>query len=392
VFRDLDHFLWCGPRCVEIHQYNILGPVLEYIKMAYLKKTAPGVFPEPLVISSDLSHRQTFLILHGRGSTAEKFGPPLLELVTSKTKETLQRAFPHAKIIFLTASRSRATIYGRSYTHQWFDNWHLEHRTKSQHLQVEGLAASTTYVHKILKNEIAIIGKENVVLWGLSQGCATSLASLLSWDGEPFGAVVGMCGWLPFANLIKDTNAITSSKYPTSQAADKNDDNGDADSESDDDAESTDGESSENGSDHDTDNNYFSRLEKLDDNSEDPFSFSGDEAEYDPFSPSRDDQNSELSNKDTPPDFPARAIQDFRDAIDQKTTGMAYQRIPIFLGHGAEDERVTIEMGQEAKACLQSVGADISMLEYEALGHWYSPEMMDDIFSFLREKLHILEP
>lgn len=44
------------------------------------------------------------------------------------------------------------------------------------------------------------MGKENMVLWGLSQGCATSLASLLVWDGEPFAGIVGICEWLPYAN------------------------------------------------------------------------------------------------------------------------------------------------------------------------------------------------
>lgn len=55
-------------------------------------------------------------------------------------------------------------------------------------------------------------------------------------------------------------------------------------------------------------------------------------------------------------------------------------------------QKVSIEMGQEANTCLQQVGAGIRMQEYEGLGHWYSPDMMDDIFAFLREKLHIQEP
>jgi len=82
------------------------------------------------------------------------------------------------------------------------DNWHLEAYTKAQHLMVDGLNGSCGYIHGLLEAEIEAVGKENVVLWGLSQGCATSLASLLVWDGEPFAAVVGMCGWLPFGNLM----------------------------------------------------------------------------------------------------------------------------------------------------------------------------------------------
>lgn len=40
-------------------------------------------YPEPLVFEPLQEHRQTFLILHGRGSFAAKFAPPLLEMVAS---------------------------------------------------------------------------------------------------------------------------------------------------------------------------------------------------------------------------------------------------------------------------------------------------------------------
>ena len=169
--------------------------------MAFLKPAREplGQFPEPMIVLPSLDHRQTIIILHGRGSYAAKFGPPLLETVVDG--KTLQTAFPHAKIIFPTASKEKATIY-KNPTYQWFDNWHLEEHIKRQHLMVDGLNKSCGYIHGLLKEEIKIVGKENVVLWGLSQGCATSLASLLAWDGEPLAAVVGMCGWLPFGNEL----------------------------------------------------------------------------------------------------------------------------------------------------------------------------------------------
>jgi hypothetical protein len=77
-------------------------------------------------------HRQTFIILHGRGSLAEKFAPALLSSTTT-TNETLQSAFPHAKIIFPTAPKSQSTIFNETrlksssplLIHQLFDNWFL---------------------------------------------------------------------------------------------------------------------------------------------------------------------------------------------------------------------------------------------------------------------------
>ena len=145
-------------------------------------KAANGLFPEPIVVSPQLDCRQTFIILHGRGSTAQIFAPPLLE-TAAISGEKLQTAFPHAKLIFLTAPRNRATIYKRSYTHQWFDHWHMAEPNKRQDLMREGLHKSCEYVHSILQQEIELVGQESVVLLGLSQGCATSLIALLTWNG-----------------------------------------------------------------------------------------------------------------------------------------------------------------------------------------------------------------
>jgi hypothetical protein len=90
--------------------------------------------------------------------------------------------------------------------HQWFDTWHLttddEERTDHETLMAGGLWASCPFIGNLLEQEIEIIGRENVVLWGLTQGCAISLASLLTWESEPFAAVVGMCEWLPLGNHI----------------------------------------------------------------------------------------------------------------------------------------------------------------------------------------------
>jgi hypothetical protein len=58
-------------------------------------------------------HRQTFIILHGRGSSTEEIAPALLSSTASKN-EALQSAFPHAKIIFPTATRKPTLHLQRS--------------------------------------------------------------------------------------------------------------------------------------------------------------------------------------------------------------------------------------------------------------------------------------
>ena len=282
------------------------------------KKDALGKFPEPMVILPRLEHRQTIIILHGRGSYAAKFGPPLLE--TTVDGQTLQTTFPYAKIIFPTACKEKATIY-KNPTHQWFDSWHLEDYTKKQHLMVDGLNKSCGFIHGLLEAEIQAVGKENVVLWGLSQGCATTLASSLVWDGEPFAAVVGICGWLPFGNELVKIGGGEDEK-----CSDENDD--------------------------------------------------------DPFACSDDD------NKVEKGDRPSQAATFLRESIEMEDKkGMVFQQIPIFLGHGTEDKSVDIKLGREAKMALELMGTDVQMNEYEGLGHWYSEDMLRNIFSFTKDKL-----
>lgn len=311
-----------------------------------------GQFPEPVVVLPTLEHRQTFIILHGRGSTAAKFGPPLLATTTLEN-ENIQTAFPHAKLVFLTASWNRATIYKKSLTHQWFDAWHLDRYTQRQELMRDGLHKSCKYVHSILEKEIEMIGGENVVLWGLSQGCATTLSSLLTWDGKPFAATVGMCGYLPFGNHIEDI-----ANPQKSRATD----------------------------------DCFGMVE--DEEDDDPFSCSDDEdGDDDPFSHSghendNDDIFSQSKYQSDRGDLPTQAVKFFREGLQmEEKKDMVFQQVPVFLGHGTADEKVDLKMGKEARSCLDQIGIGVQMVEYLDLGHWYSAEMLSDIFAFLRKNL-----
>ncbi|PQE09917.1 acyl- thioesterase protein [Rutstroemia sp. NJR-2017a BVV2] len=298
-------------------------------------------YPQAITINPSHSHQQTFIILHGRGSFAEKFAPPLLHMTTTEGK-TLQTAFPHAKLIFPTASRTRATIYKKSFTHQWFDCWHLDACTKRHDLMREGLGRSCAYVHFLLQREMEIVGARNVVLWGMSQGCATGLAAVVTWEGEPFAGMVGMCGWLPFGNLVEEM--VGGGGWGA----------------------------------RDGDGDYAD---------EDPFARSDDEDEDAPYARSDEEDSSE---KKACIDSRARGVEFFREEIDmQDKEGMVFRKIPIFLGHGTEDEKVSMELGREAERVLGLLGADVEMKEYVKLGHWYSEAMFDDIFRFLKQKLNI---
>ncbi|KAH8756345.1 Alpha/Beta hydrolase protein, partial [Diaporthe sp. PMI_573] len=301
-------------------------------------------YPDPLVFEPlQLPHRQTFILLHGRGSWAEKFGPELLRarIETSQPDQsgsskcetmTLQTAFPHARFVFPTAARRRATIYKRALTHQWFDSWKLDPpATEREELQIEGLRETTLYLHQLLRSEIAVVpgGAENVVLGGLSQGCAASLVALLLWEGENLGAVVGMCGWLPFTKSLM------------TEVRGEEEEHNDV-----------------------------------------------DELGFNPFTVDAcDTDNLDHKTADTPAQ---KAIGWLREQLDLpalkvSSDTLPVQKIPIFLAHGAQDEKVSIQLGRRAAECLENLGAGVCWKEYEELGHWYSPEMLKDLLHFLLE-------
>ena len=66
---------------------------------------------------------------------------------------------------------------------------------------------------------------------------------------------------------------------------------------------------------------------------------------------------------------------------------LTYQKIPLFLGHGVQDDRVSIILGKEASNCLKHLKMETSWKEYEDLGHWYSADMLRDMVNFLRTRL-----
>lgn len=285
--------------------------------------------PAPSIIDPLKSpHKQTFIILHGRGSSGNDFGPFLLHTPIVEHEESHQNGlascFPHARFVFPTAVRRRAALYRRALNRQWFDHWKLDPPgTDREQLQVEGLHETTLYLHSLLRDEIALVpgGAPNVVFGGLSQGCAASLVSLLLWEQEPLAAYFGMCGWLPFAKTLSDLSDVD-----------------------------------------------------LQDEKE----VKDDEADFDPFG--RDGQD-----EDPGP------IGWLRDELKIPQTSPVTKKpiefgMPLFFRHGIEDDVVSVVLGRGAHRCVTKLGFNASLSEYSQLGHWYSEDMLRDMVAFIREK------
>ncbi|PGH08861.1 hypothetical protein AJ80_07731 [Polytolypa hystricis UAMH7299] len=337
-----------------------------------MAKSKLAVYPAPVVIEPLLEpHKHTFILLHGRGSNGPKFGPELIShlipwaLITlavagdihpppdEQHTTTLRDLFPYAKFIFPTAAPRRATIYKRSIIHQWFDNWHLtEDPDARPDLMGEGLRASTAFIRGLVQEEALKLGRENVILGGLSQGCATALITmLLEIDGEsgigdgdkdngsrveiPVAGVVGMSGWLPFARDMED---LASGR------------------------------------------DIYDIYEDLDD----------------PFDRSEDiDGESSAASPITKALLHLQSEIDLASTVESSCLTQPHglfqdsgKSIPFFLGHGTEDERIPLYLARRMPSCLIALGAgDVEWKEYEGLGHWYSGDMLADIVRFVKDKV-----
>ncbi|KAL9112238.1 MAG: hypothetical protein Q9227_003356 [Pyrenula ochraceoflavens] len=287
-----------------------------------------------LIIPPQSHHKQSIILLHGRGSTAQKFAPPLLKHpIPSSTDSplTLKSALPNAKFIFPTASLRRAVVYNRSLTHQWFDSWTLDRPEHREDLQLRGLKETSLFIHGLLRSEIESVGAENVAIISLSQGWAASLIALLTWQGAPIAGAAGMCGWLPFREALKWAIEDESPHFT------------EVDDESD----------------------FFER-------------------------PSRN-QGSVVSSDCDRANKLAKASAWLRDELQipaepkkSMESNVPLQQTPVFMGHGAEDRKVPTELGRQAAALLTELNVDCRWKAYPGLGHWYSGEMLRDIVSFLK--------
>lgn len=303
-------------------------------------KSKSSSYPPPLVIPPLQSHKTTLIILHGRGSIAAKFAEPLLthpvspsSTSTTDSPISFQAHFPQTKFVFPTASLRRAVVFNRSLTHQWFDNWSLTDPELKQHLQIQGLQGTSLFLHKLLTQEIDIVGAKNVVLMGMSQGCAASLIATFLWQGERFGGVVGMCGYLPFLNGMQSEIGEANASSET----------------------------------------------RADVESQDPFAHQEDlfERENDNVGSVETKLQSAINWLRDELDFSERASQ-------TALTNPPFESIPVFMGHGTEDEKVPCKSGRLATEFLKDVGVDATWYEYEGLGHWYSQDMLKDVKEFIK--------
>lgn len=347
-------------------------------------------FPEPLAYEpASGTHKHTVILLHGRGGSADAFGPALLstalpiadsgtrtrqvrspcgqgtdppagngtcgkKLTDSDTPTTLAGALPHARFVFPTAPRQRATVYKRSVIRQWFDDWHLgfaADEVDSRYdlgLQTSGLGRTVAYLHGLVAEEAELVGgTRNVILGGISQGCAASLVASLLWDGrEGLGGIVGMCGWLPYISQIKGQLMVGFEDDGRNSAAVKGPE-----------------EEEEAGFDP------FDRSASV---GCDATSTGDIDTVGGPVVASLDWLRGEL-------EMPRRQAA----ASDVLTTS-----VPAILCHGRDDGKVEAAKGMESAEFLSALGmGPICFKDYAGVGHEFSAGMLFDIVRFIQDAL-----
>ncbi|KKZ64442.1 hypothetical protein EMCG_09577 [[Emmonsia] crescens] len=306
-------------------------------------------YPEPLVIPplSPTEHTHTFILLHGRGSNAERFGMEFLRAAN------LSARLPTVKFIFPTASKRRSTVLKKIQINQWFDNYSLEDPGERTELQIDGLCQTGTFLHALIEREAKEFvdrgddGYRRIILGGLSQGCAAGVFTFLAGGlGEDYsnemgnrrlvGGFVGMSGWLPLNRQLEDIFQSSSGDVL-------------------------------------------------------------DEDDFNPFAQSPPPGPNDGPDNDDGESAELQAINHIRDILDlPMLPALATHNFqsPVFLGHGSADEKVSVNLGQSMVDFLKKrLDMDVTWKVYEGFGHWYKvPDEIDDIVHFLKEKVGVPVP
>jgi lysophospholipase II len=163
----------------------------------------PIPFPTPESIDPQPGHphTHTVILLHGRNSTGPEFSADLFS-EESSAGQSLQQRFPSWKWIFPTSLSSYNATFQED-MHEWFAIESLTDPGLGEEGQREGLKSAVEYVRELVKREAEAVGEANVLLGGISMGCATGLMTLLCGDARVM-AFVGLCGWMPFDNCVRE--------------------------------------------------------------------------------------------------------------------------------------------------------------------------------------------
>jgi predicted esterase len=179
---------------------------------------------EVYTVEPKSTHTHSVIFLHGLGSNGERFGSEFLSTGHNSDGRSLAQLLPGAKFIFPTSAKRRSSAFHRTFLTQWFDIAAPGQPYVRPETQYKGLSESVKSITEIIRLEMSLVPKSNILLAGISQGMATASWVLLSL---PFsiGGFVGFSGYLPLRNSLYET--IVSSKAEHKEGFEDYFDNGD---------------------------------------------------------------------------------------------------------------------------------------------------------------------
>lgn len=155
------------------------------------------------IIEPSSLHTHSVILLHGLGFNGQKFGSELIQSGVCSDGRTLPDTLPGARFTFPKSKRRRSSAFSRAKLTQCFDIASLDKPSYRRYMQTRGLEESYGETLDIINREVREVLTENIILGGLSQGCAMGLVCLLSMAFPiPIGGFIGMSGGFPFMNDI----------------------------------------------------------------------------------------------------------------------------------------------------------------------------------------------
>ncbi|KAI0906433.1 Phospholipase/carboxylesterase [Ustulina deusta] len=141
-------------------------------------------------------HTHTVIFLHGRSSSARELSQQLWE-THDRRGESVQHIFPSVKWIFPQADEVYVERL-QQYLREWSDLWDTRNPDERPELQIPGLRDAVPQLVRLIWNEASIVGLQNIILVGISQGCATAVQALLNLQGgnSRLCAFIGLSGWM----------------------------------------------------------------------------------------------------------------------------------------------------------------------------------------------------
>ncbi|KAJ5379574.1 Phospholipase/carboxylesterase/thioesterase [Penicillium cosmopolitanum] len=345
-------------------------------------------YPTPLVIQPlSKDHTHTIISLHGRGSNSERYGRELLE------SASLQSRLPTVKFVFPTASKLRSTVLKKIPINQWYDNYSLEDPGQRTDLQIEGLCETAEFIRGLIDQEAWALGEggyKKDILWGLSQGCAAGIFTLLGgWpdmnEEKSLGAFIGLSGWLPFEQQLYE---ILGNDDKTTPVGDSHHEEYLNDGYMEDEDSTNDDSSSDEESD-------FSEAHESD---------LGEDSFQQPIPP-QDDFDPFLNEDEDGVPYPFKPLSmsaifliyqwpqqtnDSQRVVNSFQIHVSYKR-PCFLAMGQKIPRFPFTWARKIYRFLSNgFGMNVTWKAYEGLGHWYRVnDEIEDILIFLESHVKV---